>query len=370
MHALRSVSARLFVAIAFLAAAACRHASPAPVVPAPQAAAAPAAPSPSSDDRVLGEGRRWTKALYDGRTQELWDHFSAKLREVFADKAGLDAFRDKVAQLGVESGVVDERIERANGGAVYVRVARFDHAPMPFQIAFELPGDGSIASFLVRPASAPTSEAPTDKLDYATRTALHLPFDGAWTVAWGGRTLAQNHHAAARDQRFAYDFVVVKDGSTHTGDGTRNSDYYAYGLAIRAPAAGRVVVAVDGIPENVPGQMDAEHSTGNYVVIDHGDGEFSFLAHLVPGSLTVHQGDAVEAGRVLGRCGNSGHSSEPHLHYHLQDSPRFAAGDGLPAPWVDYVADGRPVARGEATRGQVVLAVRPRAPGASGGEGS
>ena len=324
----------------------------------------PSSANPASTEQLMNEGRRWTEAFYSGKTQEMWDRMGPALRQLFQDKSGLDDFRDKArSQLGTESSVVSERIETRDGAPWYVRTARFDRAPMPIRIDLALDGDGRIVGFGIKPAGDATSEAPTDKLDYATRTRLRLPFDGAWTIAWGGRTVALNQHAATRDQRFAYDFVVTREGSTHAGDGTKNADYYAWGRPIFAPAAGVVVAAMDGIAENVPGHLDAKHPGGNYLVIDHGGGEYSFLAHMVPGSLAVHEGDHVEAGALVGRCGNSGHSSEPHLHYHLQDSPRFFAGDGLPAPFVDYLADGRPVSRGEPTRGQVV---QPSSAGATG----
>jgi murein DD-endopeptidase MepM/ murein hydrolase activator NlpD len=348
----------------------CAHEPPATRVEA-AATLAPSSPAGRPEEALLNDGRRWTQAFYEGRTQEMCDHMSAPLRAHMGDKAGVDAFRDQVlAQLGPESNVLEERTEVVRGVLAYVRVARFGRVATPVRVVFGLDGDGRIALFSVMPDHPVASEAPTDKLDYVTHTALRLPFEGAWTVAWGGRTLAQNQHAATRDQRFAYDFLVRKDGATHAGDGTRNGDYYAYGRSVLAPADGRVVAAVDGVPENVPGQMDAVHPGGNYVVIDHGGGEFSFLAHLQPGSLTVHEGDLVLGGRVVGLCGNSGHSSEPHLHYHLQNSPKFFAGEGLPAPLVDYVADGKPVARGEATRGQVVEPAPRREVPHQGGEGS
>ncbi|MCB1163061.1 M23 family metallopeptidase, partial [bacterium] len=179
---------------------------------------------------------------------------------------------------------------------------------------------------------------------------------GEWFVAWGGRTLEENYHASTRDQRFALDLLVMDGDATHVDDGAHNSDYFAYGRPVLAPAAGTVVAAVDSVPENAPGQMDGASPLGNHVVIDHGNGEFSFLAHLQPRSLRVAPGDRVEPGDTLGLCGNSGHSSEPHLHYHLQNSPRFGDGDGLPAPFLAYSADGRPVDRGEPVRGQLIAA--------------
>jgi murein DD-endopeptidase MepM/ murein hydrolase activator NlpD len=104
--------------------------------------------------------------------------------------------------------------------------------------------------------------------------------------------------------------------------------------------------------------MDAKNPAGNYVLLDHGDGEYSLLAHLIPGSLAVKPADRVVAGQLLGRCGNSGHSSEPHLHYHLQTSAKVGDGDGLPAQFHGYLADGSLVSRGEPQRGQTIRALR------------
>src|SRR3546814_15367827 len=78
------------------------------------------------------------------------------------------------------------------------------------------------------------------------------------------------------------------------------------------------------------------------------------LAHLRRGSVAVEAGQQVAAGDELGRCGNSGNTSEPHLHLHLQDAPVFGEGNGLPAFFEDYTADGEVVARGEAVKGQTI----------------
>jgi murein DD-endopeptidase MepM/ murein hydrolase activator NlpD len=100
--------------------------------------------------------------------------------------------------------------------------------------------------------------------------------------------------------------------------------------------------------------MNPDQPLGNYVVIDHQNGEYSFLAHLKQGSVAVQVGVRVEPGDLLGLCGNSGNSSEPHLHYHLQNAPGFPGGQGLPAQFQSYTADGVMVERGEPVRGQVV----------------
>jgi murein DD-endopeptidase MepM/ murein hydrolase activator NlpD len=107
--------------------------------------------------------------------------------------------------------------------------------------------------------------------------------------------------------------------------------------------------------------MDERAVFGNHVVLEHGDGEFSVLAHLRHGSVAVEAGDRVRRGQRLGACGNSGRSSEPHLHYHLQDGPVPGRAAGLPAIFRGYLADGEPVGRGEPIRGQTVRPASPRA---------
>jgi len=81
----------------------------------------------------------------------------------------------------------------------------------------------------------------------------------------------------------------------------------------------------------VPGELNPYFATGNLVVLRHAGEVYSAYAHLVPGSLKVKVGDRVRRGQVLGACGNSGNSSEPHLHVQVQDGPRFEASWGLEA---------------------------------------
>ena len=196
--------------------------------------------------------------------------------------------------------------------------------------------------------------AATKYLDYQIQTVLSLPFTGEWYVYWGGRTIAQNYHSAYRDQRFAYDFMILGNGKSHSGTGKDNADYFCFGRPILAPGAGQVVGAGNEESDRTPGTMLTENPLGNHVIIDHGCSEFSFLAHLRQGSVTVRPGDTVTLGQPLGECGNSGHSSEPHLHYHLQTTAVPFRGDGLPAQFLDYVANGSAIARGEPLAGQNV----------------
>jgi len=89
-------------------------------------------------------------------------------------------------------------------------------------------------------------------------------------------------------------------------------------------------------------------------VIDHGNGEFSVLAHMQPKSLRVKLGEKIKASAVVGLCGNSGNTSEPHVHYHLQDGPDMKTAEGLPAPFANIIVNGKPVAKAELLKGQTV----------------
>jgi len=251
---------------------------------------------------------------------------------------------------GAEGATVSETTAVDGDFRVYRRTAPRAKGGV-FVTTWTFAADGAVAGFTITPAAQP---APTAFLDYVTHARLRLPFDGSWYVSWGGRTLADNDHVIARDQRFAYDFVVRNSKSTHRGDGARNEDYFAWDRPIVAPAAGIVVRAVDGVDDNRPAAMNPRQPFGNHVVIDLGNGEFAMLAHLRRGSVAVRAGTRVAAGRVIGRCGNSGNSSEPHLHFHVQNAAREGDVDGLPAQFIHYAADGVDIARGEPVRGQTV----------------
>jgi murein DD-endopeptidase MepM/ murein hydrolase activator NlpD len=175
----------------------------------------------------------------------------------------------------------------------------------------------------------PRAEA-SDSAPEKHQTELSLPFKGRWLVFWGGDTKELNQHHAVPAQRFAFDFLGVDENAkTHRGDGAKNDDYFGFGREIYAPADGVILEAIDGVRDNQPGVMNRYSLVGNCVVIQHRTNEISVLAHFQRGSVAVKAGDPVKRGQLLGRCGNSGNSSEPHLHYHLQDSSVFQDALGI-----------------------------------------
>lgn len=158
-----------------------------------------------------------------------------------------------------------------------------------------------------------------------------LPFDGQWFIGWGGETKELNQHFGIRPQNLALDIAKVVPGTEHRyqGDSKLNESYLCWAQPIYSPIAGTVVVAVDGIPDNVPGDMNPHMASGNCLMIHSDHGFVVVLCHLKLGSVTKKKGDVVEVGAMVGRCGNSGNASEPHLHIHIQSEVGFVKGEAL-----------------------------------------
>ncbi|WP_022794562.1 M23 family metallopeptidase [Marinococcus halotolerans] len=150
-----------------------------------------------------------------------------------------------------------------------------------------------------------------------------------WTIVWGGNHPLANAHHHLSNQRYAYDLVIQTEGKTYEKSPACNEHYTAYEQPIYAPAEGTIAEVIDGIPDNEPGVMNEEELAGNVVVIHHASEEYSVLAHLQPGSILVRKGERVSMGQVIGKCGNSGNSSEPHLHMQLSTQADFLYGKSI-----------------------------------------
>jgi hypothetical protein len=184
-----------------------------------------------------------------------------------------------------------------------------------------------------------------------TRGALVVspPLRGGPWLAANGPSNRSGHRRAlitvegtpAIAQRFAIDYIKLNDSNTtHSGDKLKNENYLAEGLDAVAVADGRVVEVKDSIPENVPGSravpITLETVGGNHVILDIGGGHYAFYAHLKPGSIRVKLGDTVRRGDVVGLVGNSGNSTEPHLHFHISDANSPLGSEGIPYVYDRY----------------------------------
>jgi urea transporter len=148
-----------------------------------------------------------------------------------------------------------------------------------------------------------------------TVRTLALPFAGEWTV-WQGFDGPWTHQGP---WRHAYDFVVTDEaGRTHRGDGSRVEDYLAFRKPVLSPVKGRVVTVVSELPDNPVGTTDRTHNWGNLVVLRDERGFHVEISHFAHDSIRVQEGAWVERGALLGLCGNSGYSPQPHIHVQVQ----------------------------------------------------
>ncbi|WP_276254407.1 M23 family metallopeptidase [Halomontanus rarus] len=179
---------------------------------------------------------------------------------------------------------------------------------------------------------------------YESAVDYRLPVEGRWTVVNGSPDRRYSHSWSILTQRYASDLVITDaEGRTHEGERTGPEAHYCFDEPIVAPADGIVVATRNDHRDyhRTDGWLDPlqRDLRGNHVTIEHAGGEYSVLAHLKRGSVTVTEGDRVERGAVIGRCGNSGNSTEPHLHFHVQDHPNFFLGMGLPVQFTDIVTE-------------------------------
>lgn len=170
--------------------------------------------------------------------------------------------------------------------------------------------------------------------------------DGVYYVAQGGASPLLNYHNNVDSaHRFALDVNALNAAGTRAV-GAYPSDparYAVFGEPIHAPCAGEAVEVADGLPDGEPPETDRENLAGNHVVLRcPEEGVDVLLAHMQRGSVDAERGRRVEEGRVLGRVGNSGNTSEPHLHVH---AVRSGSGTPLDGEGVPMRFDGRFPAR-------------------------
>ncbi len=154
-----------------------------------------------------------------------------------------------------------------------------------------------------------------------------LPFFGEWEVSQG-HDGEITHKGAWRN---AWDFIVTdKNGKQFKGSGDFPEDYFCFGKAVTAPYDGTVIEVFNSIADNTIGDVDTKNNWGNTVILEHSYGIYSKLCHLKYHSVEVKEGDRVKQGQLLGKCGNSGRSPYPHLHFQFQATPYIGS------PTIDY----------------------------------
>ncbi|WGK63933.1 peptidoglycan DD-metalloendopeptidase family protein [Croceiramulus getboli] len=287
------------------------------------------AQSPKPVDQELAEF--FQKNYNAGDAETLYARFAPVMQNAIS-LAQIKAF---LSQFKEEAGAIQqmEFTDYVNGSSAQYKTT-FDNSI--FNVFLSSDENGAYTGLLIRPYEE-------ENLPVLTRnkTSLILPFKDTWTVVWGGDTKAQNYHVESRAQRHAFDLVITdKTGKSYRGTGEKNEDYYAFGKELTAPAAGEVVLVVDGVKDNEPGTKNPLYVPGNTVILKTGENEYLLFAHFKKHSIVVEEGQQVQQGDLLGLTGNSGNSTEPHLHFHIQNVEDMNKATGTKAYFESILVNG------------------------------
>jgi len=163
---------------------------------------------------------------------------------------------------------------------------------------------------------------------------LEIPFDeGHFYVAQGGNSIVLNAHKTSRSQQYAADILEL-DKFGRRARGIYPDDltkYKIFGRSVVSPCDGRVLASVDEFKDLIPPHRDEDHPAGNHVILNCQDFKL-LLAHLQKGSISVAVGEKIETGQFIGQVGNSGNTTEPHLHIHAVEDSGATVFDGDAVP--------------------------------------
>lgn len=282
-----------------------------------------------------------------------------KIQVSVHDMNGDLAFRRYLDENGVPSGIsiIPNRVV-PNGGSIdvfnpfYAFAEEMPLGRLHYEVFFEDTStkEPNLLSFVTE------AEVDVRPSPYVGKTRLRLPLKGRIYVFDGHDFYAHHRrqdvlktgHYRPNSVRYAYDLMIADPtGELCRGDRFLKENWFSYGQPVFAPAAGIVVDAANEVPENsyqdgkvVYPQNQNELDPvglGNHLVINHGDGEFSILLHMKPGSVTVKKGDHVKQGEQVGAIGFSGDAFLPHLHYMLMDGRDERTSQGLPSYFDEFV---------------------------------
>jgi hypothetical protein len=246
-----------------------------------------------------------------------------------------------VAEEGPPAPTFSSRVPARNAGLMYFDVTYTDPARIPRLLAH--------AITLATPSGGPGTPALTNPVPVGCKqlAVLHPPLVGhSWGAFNGCCTVAAYHRDAVQPvnglsqagEQFAIDYSQLgPDNTCCHGPPQVPSSWWGYGTPVLVAASGVVVSVVDGMPDQQPvgtiTNVPPGQAPGNSIVEDIGGGRYVGYGHLKPGSIPawVRSGARLRAGDLIGRVGNSGNSTSPHLHFEVMDAPSssFADATGL-----------------------------------------
>ena len=164
---------------------------------------------------------------------------------------------------------------------------------------------------------------------------IAFPLREGFIVHGGNSVLINYHHSDTTSQQYALDIVKLNSRGMSTKDFFRAdfSIYAIYGDTIFSPCDGKVVAMKDGLDNAPIGSLDNLHPAGNHIILEY-DNNLILMAHMLKNSIMVSAGEMVKKGQPIGRVGNSGRTTGPHLHIHAiagtDTSKIIHGGNGIP----------------------------------------
>ncbi|MCY7270875.1 MAG: M23 family metallopeptidase [Sphingomonas bacterium] len=264
--------------------------------------------------------------------------FDADRRKPIASLVGQRLF-EKLVPIGADVLDSDDPLVAGRLAVAFICLAFDSRSAPPAKLSHRVLLAGSVA------------DGPTIGTRNGKPKVLAPPVSGTDWMAVSSLSKGSHHRSglfvagglAQISRRYAVDWKREQKGAFFSGDARNVRSYHSYGQDVLAVADAMVVVAKNGFPDNIPRTaagfatavpVTMETVAGNSVVLDLGDGQFAYYAHLKPGSVRVKVGDRVLRGQSLALVGNSGDAREPHLHFQVTTSPEILASEGLP-----YVID-------------------------------
>lgn len=169
------------------------------------------------------------------------------------------------------------------------------------------------------------------------------PFKGDWYVFHGGGSALLNHHHFAGSQKYAMDIIVPEDGKLPLEQITDLQKYKTFGKSLYSPVDGVIVAVINSLPDQMIGETDQENLAGNHIVIKTETDIFILMAHLQNKSVLVAEGDSVKTGQEIAKIGNSGNTSQPHLHIQAMTGIDFMNTESRAVPISFNTGDNKPV---------------------------
>lgn len=242
---------------------------------------------------------------------------------------------ERLLPIGADKIDGDHPLEGGKRAVALMCIAFDDASTVPAKLSHRMLVGDSVA------------EGPTIGTRHTKLNVLAPPVTGTDWIADNAPSLHSHHRTglfvvggrAHLSRRFAIDWKQTEQDAMYSGDARDVRSYYSYGEKVFAVADATVFSAKDGLPDNVPRTaagfttavpITMENVAGNAIVLDLGDGQFAYYAHLKPGSVRVKAGDRVKRGEWLGQIGNSGDARWPHLHFQVTAGPDILASEGLP----------------------------------------